>query len=160
LTIVTGLLLACVPTATTPAVPPNQPAPPAPAANPPAQPAVAPAATSASAPVAAAKPAVTPSEPSGSITLVVAEEPPTLQSSEATGTYVYPVIRNIEESLTNRDSKTNELVGDLATKWERINPTTWRFALRQGVKFHDGSPFNAQAAADALKFVWSKENNF
>jgi peptide/nickel transport system substrate-binding protein len=141
-------------------VPPNQPAPAAPAANPPAQPAVAPAATSASAPVAAAKPAVTPPEPSGSITLVVAEEPPTLQSSEATGTYVCPVIRNFEESLTNRDSKTNELVGDLATRWERTNPTTWRFTLRQGVKFHDGSPFNAEAAVDALNFVWSKENNF
>ena len=31
----------------------------------------------------------------------------------------------------------------LATSWQQVNPTTWRFTLRQGVKFHDGSPFTA-----------------
>jgi len=32
---------------------------------------------------------------------------------------------------------------DLATEWERTNPTTWRFELREGVKFHNGNDFNA-----------------
>jgi peptide/nickel transport system substrate-binding protein len=32
--------------------------------------------------------------------------------------------------------------------------------LRQGVKFHDGSPFSAQSAADALNRMWSKKNNY
>ena len=59
-------------------------------------------------------------------------------------TYGYPVLRNVEEALLNRDPKTSQLVGELATKWELTNPTTWRFTLRQGVKFHDGSPFNAE----------------
>lgn len=31
----------------------------------------------------------------------------------------------------------------LATSWEVVEPTTWRFELRQDVKFHDGTPFNA-----------------
>ena len=31
----------------------------------------------------------------------------------------------------------------LATSWEVIEPTRWRFHLRQGVKFHEGQPFNA-----------------
>jgi peptide/nickel transport system substrate-binding protein len=32
---------------------------------------------------------------------------------------------------------------DLATSWENPDPTTWVFHLRQGVTFHDGSPFTA-----------------
>lgn len=48
----------------------------------------------------------------------------------------------------------------LATSWQLVNPTTWRFQLRQGVRFHDGTAFDAQAvkinmerAAAALKGV-------
>jgi len=35
-------------------------------------------------------------------------------------------------------------VGLLAEKWETINPTTWRFHLRQGVKFHNGKALDAE----------------
>jgi peptide/nickel transport system substrate-binding protein len=66
----------------------------------------------------------------------------------------------VTEALLNRDPKTNELVPELATKWEQTNPTTWRFTLRQGVKFHDGTPWNAEAAADAMNEMWSKANNY
>src|SRR5689334_17626552 len=31
----------------------------------------------------------------------------------------------------------------LATSWDKISDTHFRFHLRQGVKFHDGSPFTA-----------------
>ncbi|MEO1092743.1 MAG: ABC transporter substrate-binding protein, partial [Pseudomonadota bacterium] len=32
---------------------------------------------------------------------------------------------------------------DLATSWERIDDTTWRFDLRPDVTFHNGNPFTA-----------------
>ena len=48
----------------------------------------------------------------------------------------------IYEPLLIRD-KTLKLLPALATSWERLNPTTWRFKLRAGVKFHDGTPFTA-----------------
>jgi peptide/nickel transport system substrate-binding protein len=38
----------------------------------------------------------------------------------------------------------------LAESWTRPSDTRWRFRLRAGVKFHDGTPLTAQAAADAL----------
>jgi len=41
----------------------------------------------------------------------------------------------------------------LATEWERVSPQTWRFTLREGVTFHDGTPFDAEAAAYSLERV-------
>ena len=32
----------------------------------------------------------------------------------------------------------------LATSWKSVNDTTWEFALRPGVKFHDGAPLTAE----------------
>jgi peptide/nickel transport system substrate-binding protein len=40
---------------------------------------------------------------------------------------------------------------DLATEWERKNPTTWVFTLREGVKFHNGNPFNADDVVYSFK---------
>ena len=97
--------------------------------------------------------------PAGSIVIAMNEEVPTLEMWQAYNSYGYPIIRNIAEGLVNRNPK-NELVGELATKWEATNPTTWRFYLRPNVKFHDGTPFNAEAAAFSLNWTWSKENNF
>lgn len=49
---------------------------------------------------------------------------------------------NIYEPLIRRDRNLG-LEPALATRWEQVNPTTWRFQLRPGVKFSDGSPFTA-----------------
>lgn len=38
----------------------------------------------------------------------------------------------------------------LATRWEQINDTTWRFELRQNVKFHDNTDLTAQSVVNAL----------
>jgi peptide/nickel transport system substrate-binding protein len=54
------------------------------------------------------------------------------------------ILINMFDCLTTRDSQ-NRLVGQLATSWTAVNPTTWRFTLRKGVKFHNGEPFNAAA---------------
>jgi peptide/nickel transport system substrate-binding protein len=78
---------------------------------------------------------------------------------QAYNSYGYTILRNVNEGLVNRDAS-NTLVGELATKWEATTPTTWRFTLRPNVKFHDGTPFNAEAAAYSINWTWSKANNF
>src|SRR5215475_7683968 len=61
------------------------------------------------------------------------------------------VLRSVYDTLVYRDPKSLEFVPGLATSWT-ISPDglTYTFALRQGVKFHDGTPFNAQAVAANL----------
>ena len=48
----------------------------------------------------------------------------------------------VYERLTSRD-KNLKIVPGLATEWTQVSPLVWRAKLRPGVKFHDGSPFNA-----------------
>ncbi|WP_200834623.1 ABC transporter substrate-binding protein [Amycolatopsis alkalitolerans] len=54
--------------------------------------------------------------------------------------------RQMFDTLVTYKPGTTQLVGDLATAWTPSNDArTWTFTLRQGVKFHDGTPFNAAA---------------
>ena len=48
----------------------------------------------------------------------------------------------VYERLTSRD-KNLKIVPGLATEWTQVSPLVWRAKLRPGVKFQDGSPFNA-----------------
>jgi peptide/nickel transport system substrate-binding protein len=48
----------------------------------------------------------------------------------------------IYERLTNRNAKL-AIVPGLAEQWTQTGPLTWRFKLRAGVKFHDGTPLTA-----------------
>lgn len=49
---------------------------------------------------------------------------------------------NVFSSLIKRDQDMN-FQPDLATKWEKVDDTTWRFNLREGVTFHNGDPLTA-----------------
>lgn len=57
---------------------------------------------------------------------------------------------NMFDCLTTRDVQ-NRLVGQLATSWEAVDATTWRFHLRRGVKFHNGEPFNANVVKYSIE---------
>lgn len=64
------------------------------------------------------------------------------------------IARHIFESLV--DTNENQQLGPgLAVSWKPINDTTWEFKLRQGVKFHDGTPFTA----DDVLFTFERAPN-
>lgn len=46
-----------------------------------------------------------------------------------------------------------QLKPGLATDWHHVLPKTWRFDLREDVRFHDGTAFNAEAAKFSLERV-------
>jgi peptide/nickel transport system substrate-binding protein len=59
----------------------------------------------------------------------------------------YRVIRSIYDPLVYRKVGTFELIPYLAESWEESDDgLTYTFHLREGVKFHDGTPFDAEAA--------------
>lgn len=51
------------------------------------------------------------------------------------------------------DGRTGEsgIVPALATHWEVIDDNTWHFFLREGVTFHNGEPFNAEAVKFSIE---------
>ena len=52
------------------------------------------------------------------------------------------VTGNVYEPLVGRNKDLSMAPG-LATSWKQTSPTVWRFELRKGVQFHDGTPFTA-----------------
>ena len=54
----------------------------------------------------------------------------------------HSILQHTYEGLT-RYTRDYKIEPSLAVSWKQISDTHWRFNLRKGVKFHDGSPFSA-----------------
>jgi peptide/nickel transport system substrate-binding protein len=65
--------------------------------------------------------------------------------------------QNVFETFTVIDPDDGSITPRLATSWEQVDEDTWRFHLRQGVKFHDGADFNAEAAKFTLDRLTSEK---
>src|SRR5882762_11228400 len=55
------------------------------------------------------------------------------------------MLEHIYDRLLDRDARTLKPKPMLATGWRIVNDTAWEFTLRQGVRFHNGEPFNAES---------------
>ena len=54
----------------------------------------------------------------------------------------HSILQHTYEGLT-RYTRDYKIEPSLAVSWKQMSDTQWRFNLRKGVKFHDGSPFTA-----------------
>jgi peptide/nickel transport system substrate-binding protein len=101
------------------------------------------------APSAAASSAVQPVQ-GGALTVALATEPPSggLDANVTNWAVTHRIVENINDTLVTETSDF-QFKPALATSWE-ISPDgkIYTFKLRTDVKFHDGTPFNA----DAVKF--------
>lgn len=66
----------------------------------------------------------------------------------------------VYESLVYYNSRTFKIEPVLATAWREISPTQLRITLREGVKFHDGTPFTADDAVFSIQRAMAKTSNF
>lgn len=66
----------------------------------------------------------------------------TLDPYAHTESFTSSVLHHIYEPLVRR-GRDLQIQPALATEWEIVDPTRWRFTLREGVTFHDGAPFTA-----------------
>ncbi|HEU0113272.1 MAG TPA: ABC transporter substrate-binding protein [Thermomicrobiales bacterium] len=85
-------------------------------------------------------------KPGGDLKWGLDREPDTLDPHVSSSRYDYQFEKHVFDTLVVRDAK-GAVTPHLAEKWEsNAAGTEWTFTLRQGVKFHDGTPFDAQAA--------------
>src|SRR6476660_2890915 len=68
----------------------------------------------------------------------------------------YPIFEGLVQWDLTSTTKLAGIVPALAERWEQdpTDKTIWTFHLRQGVKFHDGTPFNADAV------IWNLDRYF
>ena len=68
------------------------------------------------------------------------------------------VLRSVYDTLVYRNPETLEIIPGLATSWQRSDDgLVYTFSLREGVTFHDGTPFNAQAVGANLDRIVDPE---
>lgn len=69
------------------------------------------------------------------------------------------VLQQIYDPLIQRTEELG-LAPGLATRWEQVEPTRWRFWLREGVTFHEGQPFTADDVVFSITRAQQPTSNY
>ena len=93
----------------------------------------------------------------GTLVIDTANYPSTLDPGKQYDADTYSVYRNIFDQLLRRDPHSQKIVPWLATSWRQADATTWRFTMRRGVTFSDGSPLTAADAAFSVNRILDKK---
>jgi peptide/nickel transport system substrate-binding protein len=100
---------------------------------------------------AAATPAAVRAQPRAKLTIGMSGYPPSLEPVLFNHTATRRVVPQIFDTLITFDHANGmALRPALAERWERLGPRALRLDLRQGVTFHDGSPFTSEDVAFSL----------
>ncbi len=95
--------------------------------------------------IACEKPATTPGEESV-IIIGITDKITDLDPCQAYDFYTWEIFQNISSGLLTYKPGTTEIVPGLAAEWPEASADSkeWTFKLREGLKFSDGTPFNAE----------------
>ncbi len=92
------------------------------------------------------------------IVVAFAAEPRTLLPDTIVDWTTNNMVEHMYDRLVDRDPKSYRPSPMLATSWKVVSDTTWEFTLRQGVKFHNGEPFNAQSVKATMEYIKDPAN--
>lgn len=92
----------------------------------------------------------------GQLVFVTASDAPTLDPHGVNDTASNHVTTQIFDRLTDYAAD-GSVVPLLATEFKAIDDVTWEFKLREGVKFHDGTDFNAEAVKINIERITDPE---
>jgi peptide/nickel transport system substrate-binding protein len=93
--------------------------------------------------------------PTGALVYGASGQPVNLEPGNITDGNSVIAQNQIYNRLLEFKPGTTELAPALATEWSvSADGKTWTFRLRQGVKFHDGTPFNAEAVKFNVERWW------
>jgi len=84
-------------------------------------------------------------------------DPQTMDPHAIALQYQTRVVSQIYESLVSRD-RNFALEPALALSWSPVEAKTWRFKLRPGVRFHDGTPFTADDVVFSIERARTKNS--
>jgi peptide/nickel transport system substrate-binding protein len=100
---------------------------------------------------AAAKPAEAKSAAGGELRIGIGVIPANMDFAFDTNSLALFIYHQMYDGLATADDK-GDLQPALATEWKILDDKlTWQFKLRQGVKFHNGEVFNADAVVTAVE---------
>lgn len=83
-------------------------------------------------------------------------DPQTMDPHAVNSAPVLGFLNNVYEGLVRRD-KGMQIEGALAESWEALGADGWRFHLREGVTYHDGSAFTAEDVLFSYERASSEE---
>jgi peptide/nickel transport system substrate-binding protein len=94
-------------------------------------------------------------DPDAELVVALADDTNNMDPRIGMGSIRSNYIRQVFESLVDVDTQGKPAPG-LALAWKPLSDTTWEFALRRGVTFHDGEPFNADTVLFNLDRMFRK----
>ena len=92
--------------------------------------------------------------PADTVVVGTLGDPLSLEPHRATDLLSAAIVANVCETLVRYRADGTRPEASLATTWANVNGRVWTFTLREGVRFHDGVPLDADAVVanlDALR---------
>jgi peptide/nickel transport system substrate-binding protein len=101
-----------------------------------------------------------PPAPDGTLVFASAGQPVNLEPGNITDGNSLYVQQQIYDRLVHVQPGATTLTPGLATQWRASNNgLAWTFKLREGIKFHDGTAFNAEAVKVNIERWWDPKDD-